>query len=192
MSSSPDPGTDPELDELARLLDEVAAQEARDTRAAEAQRDAPGLDRVERTLNSAWAPARAPTKRPWALFLLGAAASLALFLWLREARAPAQGGPRGEYLNEPEIEVLEPGAQVTRWERIEWRGPADGTYRVTVRDASTGALALGPLQRSGSTVLPLEREQTRGWPRRVLIEVELRRADGSWIAAEPREAELRP
>ncbi|NOT31376.1 MAG: hypothetical protein HOP15_13095 [Planctomycetes bacterium] len=195
MSSPPYPRPDPELEEVARLLDEVAAQEARDTRAAEALRDAPGLERVERTLSSAWGPAREaatePAKKPWALVLLGVAASLFLFLWLRDARAPAQDGPRGEYLNDPEFELVAPPAQVTRWERIEWRGPAQGTYRVTVRDARTGALVHGPVQQAG-TVLALAPGEAARWPQRILIELELQRPDGTWTATEPRESELRP
>lgn len=193
MSAPSDPSGDPELEELARLLDEVAAQEASDTRAAAALGAVPGLARVESTLQSAWGPApRASNPRLWSLVLLGVAASLVLLLWLRETRSAGHGGPRGEYLGETEFEVLVPGARTEQWDRIEWAGPADGDYRVTVRDASTGALLLGPLAHTKSTVLPLGRESTSAWPPRILIELELRRADGSWASAAPREAELAP
>lgn len=193
MSTSTDP-TDPELAEVARLLDATAAQEARDLRAARELRDAPGLGRVEQTLSSAMGPSRevanAPARKPWAFVLLGAAAALVLFFLLRE-REPAQGGPSGEYLNDRELEVVTPAAVVPRWERIEWRGPAQGTYRVTVRDASTGAIVHGPVQQAG-TVLVLAPEATARWPRRIEIELELQRPDGTWTAAEPRASELRP
>lgn len=193
MSTSTDP-LDPELAEVARLLDATAAEEARDVRAAGGLRDAPGLGRVEEALSSAWGQprevARAPARRPWILVLAGAAAVLVLFLWLRGPE-PAQGGPRGEYLNEPELELVAPAAQAPRWDRIEWRGPAHGTYRVTVRDAHTGALVHGPVQQAGS-VLALAPEETARWPQRILIELELQRADGTWTPAEPRESELRP
>jgi hypothetical protein len=196
LSQPPDsergPAPDPELAEVARLLDEVAAQEALETREAEALRDAPGLERVERSLSSQWAPAPAARgRRRWAV-VAAAAALLLLFLWLREGGEPAPVGPSGEYLSDPAFELVAPPGLATGWDRIEWTGPAQATYRVTVRDALTGRPVFGPSEPGPGTRLLLAPQETERWPSRILIEVELRRADGTWIAAEPRESERLP
>jgi hypothetical protein len=195
----PDPDRDPGLDEVARLLDRVAAQEALEREEADALRSAPGLDRVEETLRGAWTAsdgsARGRAKLRW-WGVLAAAAVIVLFILFRGGTEPVDEGPnrgpRGQYLNDGEFQVVDPPERATRWDRIEWTGPAEASYRLRVRDAETGKVIHGPVGREGATMLLLSPEDTVRWPKRIVIEIEMRRADGSWALAEPRESELAP
>jgi len=189
-----DPDLEPEFDEIARLLDATAEQEARDMRAAEGLREAPGAQRVEQVLGQVWGPARteapARSRRGWVALGVVAAAVLLAILWLRERGSP-QDGPRGQYLGGGELELIAPPARASRWDRIEWRGSPQGTYRVRVLDAETGAPVLGPVQQAG-TALAIAPEESARWPRRILIEIEERRDDGSWSEFASGESERAP
>ena len=190
-----------------KLLDEVANVEKTEAKEADALRHAPGLDKVGPTLEKAWAgagSARADrgdadgaARRPvsagrWIrrAILFAAAAGILLYVGIRVGRDSNPSGPSGTYLSDGEFRVVHPPERATSWDRIEWSGPAQGTYRVRVRDASDGRVLLGPTDVNGNTSLPLRSEDTARWSKRIRIEVEIRRADGSWVSAPPRISEL--
>lgn len=196
MSEHPEQDPElPELEEVARLLDQAAAQEELERQEAEALEAAPGLDRTEATLTAAWSgrdrPARRRSAMGW-VGLLVAAAAVVVFLLTRAHDDSKSKGPRGDYLGDPTFAVVVPAERAKAWDRIEWTGPAGATYRVRVRDANDGKVIHGPIVRSASTVLPLSPEDTAGWPKKVVIEIEKQLADGTWIPAEPRVSELEP
>lgn len=185
----PDAELDPELARVAGLLDRAAALEAEERREAEALADAPGSRRVEAALASAWGEAPRPRRRWRGLALLAVAASLVvLFLVSREERP---SGPRGEYLGDGEVEIVRPAATTGGWDRIEWTGPPDATWRVLVRDAETGADLHGPIEIVRANALALDPETTAGWPHKIRIELERRDVDGTWIAEQSVESALR-
>jgi hypothetical protein len=190
----PDPEPDPELKEIAQLLDEVAAQEELEREEAETLLKAPGLERVEPALRAAWSTPARSAARPWIrrLAILGAAAAVVVYVGWRSAERPEDGGPRGNYLADGTVQVIHPAERAVEWDRIEWSGPAQATYRLRIRNAVSGDVILGPVEVRARSVLPLRPEDTAGWPERIRIEVELKRADGSWSPAEPRESELQP
>ena len=132
--------------------------------------------------------------RPWIrrLAVLGAAAAVAVYVGWRFAERSQDGGPSGNYLADRTVEVIHPTERAVAWDRIEWSGPAQATYRLRVRNAVDGEVILGPVEVRASSVMPLQAEDTAVWPKRIRIEVELKRADGSWSPAEPRESELLP
>ena len=82
-----DPEPEPELEEIARLLDEVAAQEDLEREEADALLKAPGQERVESSLREAWSTPARSAARPWIrrLAVLGAAAAVAVYVGWRFA-----------------------------------------------------------------------------------------------------------
>ena len=64
MTRNDQPGRepDPEIDDMARLLDDVAVQEALEMREAEALEHAPGLQKVERILQATWGESKEPRR----------------------------------------------------------------------------------------------------------------------------------
>ena len=199
--SGREPEADPELEAVARLLDEAADQEAIEEVEADALADAPGLDRVESTLRKAWGGAEGevrgtkPAPRMWTwkrIAIVAAAAGVLAYVGVRSGSDGKDDGPSGNYLADPTVEVVEPPERAARWDRIEWKGPEGATYRVGVRSALDGTELLAPVQVRASRVLQLTAEQTAAWPARIRIEVELRRADGSWDPAPSRVSERDP
>ncbi len=181
MNERPDPDRDPALDELARLLDRAAAQEARERRESDELAHAPGLDDVERTLAGAWGERRRPRGGPYALFAvvsLVAAAAL-LYLLLRPQARPEPRGPSGELLNQGTASVRctpgpTPGAHT-----IDWSQAPAGTYRLRVLDLEHEGAELIPWRTIAATRLEISAEESALWPANLLIELEVRRADGT-------------
>lgn len=177
-----DPEPDPGMDTVTRLLDEVAAREARDVQAAEELEDAPGLLEVERVLEEVWArPESDSGRRRW-LRLLSVVTALAalvlIFVWLRGKDGRMPKGPSDTFLGSDEFKVSHPSGIVNHWNPIEWSGPKGARYVVRVFDAETDARLLEPvptLERS----LTLSPELIEKWPLKIRIEVEMRHKDGS-------------
>jgi hypothetical protein len=174
-----DPRLEPELEQLARMLDETARQEERDLAAA-AARPAP-RDRaaLEERMDALWRGLDQRRRRArWlkGAGLAAAAAALVLLLLLRSPGGP-EPGPGGELLGGSEVEVLPPGEGLRAWERLEWRGPG-GPYVLRVYDAESGALLLGPRRVDAERYSPTPEERA-GWPVRIRIELEWRRPDGT-------------
>jgi hypothetical protein len=185
---------DPELDDVARLLDEAAAEEARDMRAAEELEHAPGLDKVEPVLQSAWGEESPRWRRRTWLGLMsavGVAAALVAIFWLRGAESTTGETPRDHFLNGDERGIVYPPARAARWDHIEWRGPPDGTYRLKVL-SENGDLVYGPIDNIRGTVHDLPPEVTARWPTTITIEVSTRRKDGTWVPVGSRECRLQP
>lgn len=191
----PDHEPDPELDDVARLLDEAAAQEASEMQAALELKEAPGLQKVEPTLTAAWsASARASRKRNWFRFMIavGAAAAIIAYFLMRGVGEPQSGGPSGQFLGDDEFKVVYPPEHASRWDRVEWTGPKEGTYRLRILDTRTRAVIYGPIDNIKGTQRLLTPEDTTQWPSKITIEVEKRLKDGTWIAAKQGDSELGP
>lgn len=185
---------DPELADVVRLLDEVAAQEARDMQAAKELEHAPGEHQVERILRSAWETTAPPRRSPaWLglLTLTAVAAAVLAVVWMRGAESPSGDGPHDSFLSTEEFGVLQPPAQAARWDRIEWRGPLDGVYRLQVFSASDELIYVPADNVRGTSHEPPV-EVTARWPAKIRIEISMRQKDGTWISAGSRECELRP
>jgi hypothetical protein len=181
-------------EDVVRVLDEAAAREESNLRAALALDEAPGLGAVPRVLEDLWrTEARVrPRRRVQGAWLVAAAAAVVLALvWLRGRDDASGAGPSGRYLSDSAFAIVEPGAHAEHWSRIVWSGPADGRYRVRVRDARDATTVLGWTDVRGANELVLPDGGTADWPTQIRIEIELRGADGSWTRAEPRESELR-
>lgn len=186
----PDAELEPELARVAAALDRAAALEAQEMREAQALAEAPGSRRVEEALAGAWGAAPRARRR-WrglSLFALAAGVLAVSYLALRE---PDEHGPRGEFLGDGKIAVVRPGPVADAWDRIEWSGPADTTYRVLVRDAADGAQVHGPVEVERANVLTLPAEANERWPTRIVILLEHRDLDGTWVAAPRHESQRR-
>jgi hypothetical protein len=105
-----------------------------------------------------------------------AAATIALALFLLRDR-DADRGPGGDLLGDGTLTILRPRGEVRAWDTVEWTGP-DGRYRLSVLDADTSELILGP-EVLDARFYHLTAERTAGWPSAVVIEVECRLPDGT-------------
>lgn len=188
---------DPE-DDMAKLLDLAAEQEALEMRAAEALSDAPGTKFVEPALRAAWgetagragAAPRSPAEatavpaerrgaRPmWILGALAVAAAVLLFLWLRPRDGATSPGPRGEYLNTGDVRIDEPKETVKEWKRVRWTGPP-GTYRVTVVDLETRDDSF-QVTVTGEDHIELPASEIAKWKGGIEIRLARRENDGDW------------
>lgn len=191
MNERQDSGREPVAggDELARLLDATAAQEALERREGDALRSAPGLADVERHLAAAWGEGGGSRRRsfPWFAMLSLAAAASVLYVLLKPEPERARA-PSGEYLNQGSAQVrwttgATPGAHT-----IDWTGAPAGSYSVRVLDAATGEVVF-PRSTIAATTLEIPAEESAGWPVKVRIEVEVLRLDG---ARETLHAEVSP
>ena len=115
---------------------------------ADALLKAPGQERVESSLREAWSTPARSAARPWIrrLAVLGAAAAVAVYVGWRFAERSQDGGPSGNYLADRTVEVIHPTERAVAWDRIEWSGPAQATYRLRVRNAVDGEVILGPVE----------------------------------------------
>ncbi len=196
MSDHADSARDPdgEIDDVGRLLDDAAAQEARDMRAAEELEHAPGLESVESALQNAWSSGspRGRGRNRLLFFAAGVAAAIVAVFWMRGMEPATTGGNANDhFLNDEERGIVYPPAQTARWDRIEWRGPRDATYRLKVYSDS-GELVYGPIDNIHGTVHDLPPEVSARWPAKITIEVSMRRKDGTWVAVGSRESRLQP
>lgn len=190
-SSAPAP--DPELDRVARLLDDAAAQAVLDKQAAEELEHAPGLERVERILQSTWGESTPPRRRrSWfgVFSVVAVAATILAVLMLRAGHPTANERPRDQFLSANDLGLVHPLATAERWDRIEWRGPRDGTYKLQVT-SEEGVLIYGPIDSIRGTGHDLPPEVTARWPAKIAIDVWMRQKDGTWITLDSRTCELR-
>lgn len=173
---------DSEHDDLAQRLSDLGRLEREERAAADALADAPGLADVERVLAGAWNESRAPRARRWPLVLgVLAAAALVLFLLGRFMLPAGTGRPTDEFLNDGVFRIRHPAGLEQVWpQRIEWSGPQGASYRLRVVEELEGGaertlLDPGPV---AGFHYPLSEQETRTWPTRVKIILELKQKDG--------------
>lgn len=167
-------------DELARLLERMAAEEQSILEEALALDEAPGLEKVEQALQAEWQPenARKPGRMlAWTSGILGlAAVCLVVFAigdWGTSNADSPPSRPAGQSLSVGDFGKLFPmGDEAQLGSYIEWSGPEAATYKVTVMDAGTGkALWSDSLRQS---VLQLTDLETAAWGSEVLINVKMK------------------
>ncbi len=184
-----DPELDPQMAEIAMELNRVADEEFAVMEAA-SKFDAPGLDQVESTLERVWIEEEGARRRRRFRVLGGVvAAAAAAALWLIFARPAAVGpnpavpagpgaGPGTTYLGAEDLEILHPSGDVTDWNIVEWSGPDGARYVLSIRNASDGSLVYGP-QHTMERRQTLSADITSKWPDELVIELEMRRGDGT-------------
>lgn len=183
--SDPD---DAKLDALGREVEELGRFEAEVLEEAARLPGAPGDELVQPTLEAAFGTptGRGPARALWVGSGLAAAALVAFGAWWflpagqqSTSDPPVSSdpsGPSGTYLSHGtfgEIAVTPTSAGRS----VEWSGPEDGRYELTVLDAEDGSEVLGPTVVDGRS-FALTGEELSGWPDRVLIELTLLRRDG--------------
>lgn len=180
---------DPELERIARALDEAAHQEQRDLAVAGALPDPPDRAALEERMDGLWRERDRRRRRLSLLRGLGILASAAalVFVLVLLRSGPSDPGPGDELLGESEVRILVP-SEAGSLELIEWRGPHE-VYVLRVRAQEDGRILLGPERVAGES-LRLAPGASERWPDAIVIEIEWRLPDGS-IQQTSRELSLR-
>jgi hypothetical protein len=176
----PDWDEHPELENMAKLLDQADAEERSVLEAAALLDDAPGLDMVQSTLESEWGEeqtGRGPNGWLRALiipFAAAAAVVTAMMIW-GGGNGTGSGPfdqPSDQALGQADRDfgIVYPVDEVTDWNRIEWKVPESMLVTLTVRDLNDDVV-YGP-QSTMETSLSLSSEITDKWPDEIFIELE--------------------
>lgn len=170
-----DDAVDPELEEIASLLEQAGREQRLDL--ARAARPVPDEERaVERALATLWRPSGGRMRARRLALALAAAAALVALLVLEPWRGSGEGGQGGgELLGEHELRLVHPRGAVDSYAPIAWTG-SEGPLRLSVH-AADGMRLLGPVRVEGSSFTPPADELAR-WPAEIRVELERTLPDG--------------
>lgn len=178
MSERDEP-LEPELGELARLLEQAGDEQRRDLARArtplDPERERLGEAALQRALERAWrAQERGRRARRWGLAAVLAAAA-AVLLVVRPWREPRGTHAPGELLGDGRPRIVHPVGAVEGYAPIEWRD-LEGPCLLSVRDGE-GRLLFGP--RSVTSPFTPRDEESASWPDEIVVEIEWRTPDGT-------------